>query len=336
MIRDKLLEIRKLSTTFDVKDVLIPILKDININVYSGESLGIVGESGSGKSVLAYSIMGLLPSNGQVIGGQILYRNTDLLKLSTKEYRRFRGNRIAMVFQEPMTSLNPVHTVGRQVVELIRAHRKISKKEALLLAIDMFDKVGIAQPEEFAKCYPHELSGGLRQRVVIALAIALSPSLLLADEPTTALDVSIQAQILELIKKLQMDMHMATLLITHDLGVVAGMCERVVVMYAGQVVEKGDTNSLFENPRHPYTAALLKSIPKLDQDTEMLSAIKGTVPHPERMPAGCRFAPRCDRAFEKCHKEEPNFYELSENVGTRCWLAQQENASHVETESARD
>lgn len=336
MGREKLLEVNHLSTTFEVKDVLIPILKDVNITVYRGESVGIVGESGSGKSVLANSIMGLLPSNGKAIDGQILYKGNNLLKLSPKEYRAYRGDEIAMVFQEPMTSLNPVYTVGKQIVELIRAHRKMSKKEALDMAVEIFEKVGVPQPDEFAGRYPHELSGGMRQRVVIALAIALSPSLLLADEPTTALDVSIQAQILDLIKNLQVNMNMATLLITHDLGVVAGMCERAIVMYAGQVVEKGDTHSLFKHPRHPYTEALLESIPKLEQDTEFLSAIKGTVPHPQRMPVGCRFAPRCHRALEKCHRSEPGFFDVSGNTGARCWLYEQEIVDHDQSESNRN
>ena len=333
MPQEKLLDIRNLSTTFDVKDVIVPILKDVNLHVYRGESLGIVGESGSGKSVLAHSIMGLLPSNGQVIDGQVLYQGHDLLQLSPKEYRQYRGNRIAMVFQEPMTSLNPVYTVGWQLAELIRAHRKIPKREALAQVTDIFEKVGIPEPADFAKRYPHELSGGMRQRVVIALAVALSPELLLADEPTTALDVSIQAQILELIKTLQERMQMATILISHDLGVVADMCQRVVVMYAGQVVEKGETNALFEHPNHPYTAALLESIPRLDQSAEFLPVIQGTVPHPQHMPSGCRFAPRCRRAFEKCHSMEPDFYEISEHVGARCWLFQQEHAGHAGSES---
>lgn len=316
--------------------MIYPILNDITFNVYQGESLGIVGESGSGKSVLAHTIMGLLPANGQVYRGQILYKKEDLLRIAAKKRQAYRGDQMAMVFQEPMTSLNPVHTVGKQVMELILKHRKISKKEAFDWVVDIFDKVGIPQPDNFAKRYPHELSGGMRQRVVIALAIALSPDLLLADEPTTALDVSIQAQILELISALQETMKMATMLITHDLGVVAGMCQRVLVMYAGQVVESGLTEDLYANPRHPYTSALLDSIPKLDQNTEFLSAIKGVVPHPQRMPKGCRFAPRCDRSFDKCLKEEPELYNFSDNVSARCWLYSQEMTDYAKSESIRN
>jgi len=317
-----LLDIRRLSTAFEVEDVIIPILKDITFRIHSGESLGVVGESGSGKSVLAHAIMGLLPSNAQVYNGEIIYEGRDLLKLNPKKRRQLRGDRMAMIFQEPMTSLNPVYTVGSQVVELIRAHRKISKKEALAWAVDIFEKVGIPQSNDFANRYPHELSGGMRQRVVIALAIALSPVLLLADEPTTALDVSIQAQILELIQSLQDNMKMATMLITHDLGVVAGMCRNVLVMYAGQVVETGETEELFKFPKHPYTKALLKSIPKLDQNTEFLETIKGMVPHPQRMPEGCRFAPRCEVAMDQCHREEPDMHSFSEYAGVKCWLYQ--------------
>ncbi|MBU2513929.1 ABC transporter ATP-binding protein [bacterium] len=322
MSEEILLDIRRLSTAFEVEDVIIPILKDITFRIHSGESLGVVGESGSGKSVLAHAIMGLLPSNAQVYNGEIIYEGRDLLKLNPKKRRQLRGDRMAMIFQEPMTSLNPVYTVGSQVVELIRAHRKISKKEALAWAVDIFEKVGIPQSNDFANRYPHELSGGMRQRVVIALAIALSPVLLLADEPTTALDVSIQAQILELIQSLQDNMKMATMLITHDLGVVAGMCRNVLVMYAGQVVETGETEELFKFPKHPYTKALLKSIPKLDQNTEFLETIKGMVPHPQRMPEGCRFAPRCEVAMDQCHREEPDMHSFSEYAGVKCWLYQ--------------
>ena len=322
MSDETLLQVKNLSTAFEVDDIIIPILKDVTLSIQAGESLGVVGESGSGKSVLAHAIMGLLPANARIYNGEIFYQSQNLLQLDAKRRRQLRGDRMAMIFQEPMTSLNPVYTVGRQVMELIRTHRRVSKKAAFEWSVDIFDKVGIPQPASFANRFPHELSGGMRQRVVIALAIALSPVFLVADEPTTALDVSIQAQILDLIKSLQNKMKMATMLITHDLGVVAGMCRRVLVMYAGQVVETGATADLFSVPKHPYTEALLDSIPKLEQDKEFLETINGMVPHPQRMPAGCRFAPRCQKAMAQCHREEPGVYSFSDQASVKCWLYQ--------------
>ena len=276
-----LLEVKSLCTEFPVKRGVVRAVDDVSFEVSEGEILAIVGESGSGKSVTSLSVMGLLAEPGHVAGGEMTFDGKDLVHLSEKEYREMRGNDMAMIFQEPMTSLNPVYRIGDQIVEAIRTHEKVSKKEALTRAIDLLRKVGIPSPEARVRDYPHQMSGGMRQRVMIAMALACNPKLLIADEPTTALDVTIQAQILDLLRRLREDTDMAVLLITHDLGVVSEIADRVVVMYCGQVVEEAEVRLLFDNPMHPYTLGLLKSIPRLeDDDSKRLYMIKGMVPNP--------------------------------------------------------
>ena len=319
-MNEHLLEIKDLQINFYSDDQDINVINGIDLYVYKGESLGIVGESGSGKSVTSLSVMGLLPPNGRVNYGSIQYKDKDIVKLSKNQLRDLRGKEIAMIFQEPMTSLNPVYTIGSQIIEMTRTHRKISKKEARKHAIEMLELVGIPRAKEIVDEYPHQLSGGMRQRVMIAMAMSLNPDLLIADEPTTALDVTIQAQILDLMRKLQKDMDMSIILITHDLGVVAEMCNRVAVMYAGEIIEEADINTLFENPKHPYTVGLIESIPNLDEDKELLYSIPGTVPSPQHMPIGCRFAPRCNKADERCFHQVPPTMKMDEQCRVRCWL----------------
>ena len=291
-----LLEVKSLCTEFPVKRGVVRAVDDVSFEVSEGEILAIVGESGSGKSVTSLSIMGLLAEPGHVAGGEMTFDGKDLVHLSEKEYREMRGNDMAMIFQEPMTSLNPVYRIGDQIVEAIRTHEKVSKKEALTRAIDLLRKVGIPSPEARVRDYPHQMSGGMRQRVMIAMALACNPKLLIADEPTTALDVTIQAQILDLLRRLREDTDMAVLLITHDLGVVSEIADRVVVMYCGQVVEEAEVRLLFDNPMHPYTLGLLKSIPRLeDDDSKRLYMIKGMrcprdATSPTAVIAACRFA----------------------------------------------
>ncbi|PZN06662.1 MAG: dipeptide ABC transporter ATP-binding protein DppD, partial [Bacillota bacterium] len=287
-----------------------------------GETLAVVGESGCGKSVTALSIMRLIPSPpGRIEAGEILFEGRDLLRLPEEEMRHIRGNEISMIFQEPMTSLNPVFTVGDQIAEVFMLHRGMGRREALEQAVEMLRHVGIPAPERRVREYPHQMSGGMRQRVMIAMALACHPKLLIADEPTTALDVTIQAQILDLMRRLKEELGMAILLITHDLGVVAEMAERVVVMYAGRVVEEGDVYSVFRNPVHPYTEGLLRSIPRLDEDRERLPAIEGTVPSPGQMPRGCPFHPRCPYATDTCREVEPRLEQLGEGRYAACHLA---------------
>jgi peptide/nickel transport system ATP-binding protein len=289
-----------------------------------------VGESGCGKSVTSLAVMGLIPQPpGKVVAGSIHFQGKDLTKASAKEMRQIRGNEMAMIFQEPMTSLNPLFTIGNQLIEAIRTHLPCSKQEAKNMSLEILKKVGINRPGILDE-YPHQLSGGMRQRVMIAMAMVLNPRLLIADEPTTALDVTIQAQILDLMKTLNQEFGTAILLITHDLGVVAEMCDRVVVMYAGQVVEETDRRRLFRNPKHPYTQGLLKSIPKLEDRKKRLYSIPGQVPNPLHMPKGCRFAPRCEFAFDVCERVEPRLLPVEEGHLSRCWLHQEveEGRSH--------
>lgn len=299
---ESLLIVNSLITEFDTDEGRVRAVDDVSFSVEAGETLGIVGESGCGKSVTAQSIMRLLPQPmGQIVGGQIMFKGQDLTQVSVEKMQRIRGARIGMVFQEPMTALNPVHTIGRQLTEVILLHKKISKYDALKEAMQMLEKVGIPVPEVRMGEYPHQLSGGMRQRVVIAIALACQPDLLIADEPTTALDVTIQAQILELIKKLQNDMGMSVILITHDLGVIAETCSSVVVMYAGKVAEKGSVYNVFDNPTHPYTRGLLHSIPRLDSTPKShLPIIPGMVPGLLDMPKGCRFENRCRYRKDSC------------------------------------
>jgi len=320
MSGENILEVRNLQTSFKTEAGEIKAVDGVSFDVPKGKTIGIVGESGSGKSITSLTVMRLLAKNGYIKGGEILYKGKDLTKLTDKEMRDIRGNQISMIFQEPMTSLNPVFTVGQQISETIRIHKKVSKKEALNLSIEMLKLVGIPSPEKRIKQYPFELSGGMRQRVMIAMALACDPEILIADEPTTALDVTIQAQILELIRDLQNRLGMSVIMITHDLGVVAETCDYVAVMYAGQVVEYADVRTLFKNPKHPYTLGLLNSLPRHDIDQEKLIPIKGMVPSPFDMPTGCRFAPRCPVATDICHGKMPELEEKESNSQIRCWL----------------
>ena len=315
-----LLSVKNLSTEFPVKKGIVRAVEDVSFDVDQGEILAIVGESGSGKSVTSLSIMGLLAEPGHVAGGSLEFEGKDLATLSEKQYRELRGNDMAMIFQEPMTSLNPVYRVGNQIVEAIRTHEKVSKAEAKDRAVDLLRKVGIPSPEARINDYPHQLSGGMRQRVMIAMALACNPKLLIADEPTTALDVTIQAQILDLLRRLRDDTGMAVLLITHDLGVVSETADRVVVMYCGQVVEEAEVRTLFDHPMHPYTLGLLKSIPRLeDDDSKRLYMIKGMVPNPLEMPPGCHFSDRCDSCMDICRTKVPELVDVDGHK-VRCFL----------------
>jgi peptide/nickel transport system ATP-binding protein len=318
---EMLLEVRNLSTDFVMKRGTVHAVIDASFSVRKGEVLAVVGESGSGKSVTSLSIMGLLQPPGRVASGEILYKGRNLLELSPGEMRNIRGNHISMIFQEPMTSLNPVFTIENQLTESIRTHMNLDRKAARARAIDMLRLVGIPSPERRIDDYPHQMSGGMRQRVMTAMALACDPDLLIADEPTTALDVTIQAQILALINDLRDKIGMAVLLITHDLGVVAETADRVVVMYCGQVVEEANAADLFERPLHPYTLGLLESIPTMEdtESTEPLYMIPGMVPNPLNMPKGCAFAERCERRMDRCVTEMPPLYE-TEGRKLRCFL----------------
>ena len=306
-----LLEIRDLVTEFRTDDGTVRAVDGVSFEIAARSTVGLVGESGSGKSVTALSIMRLVSSPpGRIAGGSIRYGGKDLLTLRPTEMRAIRGNRIAMIFQEPMTSLNPVFTVGDQVAEAVRLHQRKSRREARAVAIDMFRRVGIPSPEDRVDAYPHQLSGGMRQRVMIAMALACKPDLLIADEPTTALDVTIQAQILDLLRSLQRELGMSILLITHDLGVVAETCDEVIVMYAGRIVERAPTEALFAAPRHHYTAGLLRSVPSYGDgapagERGRLQEIRGMVPALSELPPGCKFADRCPAVAERCRAEEP-------------------------------
>ncbi|MEF3275228.1 MAG: ABC transporter ATP-binding protein [Chloroflexus sp.] len=302
-----LLEVRDLRTYFHTQDGIVKAVDGVSFYVNRGETLGIVGESGCGKSVTSLSIMRLIPNPpGKIVSGQILFDGDDLLQASEEEMRHIRGNRIAMIFQDPMTSLNPVLTIGRQITEALELHLKLTKKEARDRAIELLDMVGIPSASKRLDNYPHQFSGGMRQRVMIAMALSCNPELLIADEPTTALDVTIQAQILELINRLREELGTAVILITHDLGVVAGMTDRVTVMYAGKVVEEGPTHEIFANPRMPYTIGLLRSIPRLDEERgRRLTPIRGLPPNLIDLPPICPFSPRCDYAREECLSSIP-------------------------------
>ena len=322
MAEAPVLEVRDLRTHFFTDDGVVKAVEGVSFEVREGETLGIVGESGCGKSVTSLSILRLIPSPpGRITGGEILFRGQDLLALSDPEMRKIRGNEISMIFQEPMTSLNPVYTCGDQIMEAVRLHQGVGKREAKARAIEMLHLVGIPSPEQRVDEYPHQLSGGMRQRVMIAMALSCHPSVLIADEPTTALDVTIQAQILELLNRLQEEMGMAILLITHDLGVVAETADRVAVMYAGQIVEYANVDRIFQAPRHPYTAGLLGSIPKLGERRERLRVIPGSVPNPIDFPPACKFHPRCPVAIERSRCENPPLEEVAPGHWVRCWRA---------------
>ncbi len=323
-----ILEIKDLEVAIPEDDGDVNIVNGISLSVSKGKTLGIVGESGCGKSLTSLSIMGLLPKNLKINNGSIQLDGRELTTLSKNERRKLRGKDMAMIFQEPMTSLNPVFKIGYQIVEIVRNHKDISKKEAYRHALHMLKLVGIPRAEEVINDYPHQLSGGMRQRVMIALALSCYPKLLIADEPTTALDVTIQAQILELMRSLQDEMNMSIVLITHDLGVVAEACDDVAVMYAGDVVERSTVDELFEEPKHPYTKGLLSSIPDIDEEVEILSSIPGTVPSPHEMPRGCRFADRCPEAFDYCFKHEPEEFKVKSNSSAKCWLYSEEVVRH--------
>lgn len=301
----------------------VKALNDVSIHVKQGEVLGIVGESGSGKSVTAYSIMGLTAYPGKLIGGTLEFNGHQLHELSEKEYRKIRGNEVSIIFQDPMTSLNPVYTIGNQIEEAILLHTDKNKKQAHERAAELLTLVGINEPEKRLKQYPHELSGGMRQRVMIAIALACEPKLLIADEPTTALDVTIQAQILELMMELKEKLGMAIIMITHDLGVVAQMCEKIAVMYGGRIVEYGTTDEIFYEPKHEYTKGLLKSIPRLDaEEHEKLVPIEGTPIDLLNPPKGCPFAPRCEKCMKICLKEMPPVSNFGDIHYTQCWMNQ--------------
>lgn len=322
MAKEKLLEIRNLKTYFYTENGVSKAVDGVDLEIYPGETLGVVGESGCGKSVTSLSIMRLIQEPpGKIVDGEILFKGRDLARLSQDEMRQIRGNEISMIFQEPMTSLNPVFTIGEQISEAIMLHKKVDKKQAMEESIEMLRKVGIPLPEQRVKEYPHQLSGGMRQRIMIAMALSCNPDLLIADEPTTALDVTIQAQILDLMQDLKKKYKMSIMMITHDLGVVAEVCDRVAVMYAGKVVEYADVKSLFKDPKHPYTWGLLNSIPRLDKEVDRLPAIPGIVPDSNNFPVGCRYNTRCPFAQEKCFKEEPELIEVAEGHKARCWYA---------------
>jgi oligopeptide/dipeptide ABC transporter ATP-binding protein len=317
---EPLLDVRNLTTSFFTEEGEVRAVDGVSFSLRAGETLGLVGESGCGKSVTALSVMRLLGHPGRIVDGQVLYRGEDLARRREAEMRELRGKRISMIFQEPMTSLNPVFTIGDQIAEALRIHEGLDARQARKRSIDLIRTVGISSPERRAKQYPFELSGGMRQRIMIAIAIACNPEILIADEPTTALDVTIQAQILDLLKDLQKRLGLTILLITHDLGVVAQTCDRVAVMYAGKIVEESDVDTLFETPRHPYTVGLLDSLPLHHEAGEELRQIPGTVPSPHAMPTGCRFAPRCPHARELCRREAPTLDPVDGENTVRCWM----------------
>lgn len=321
--KEILLKVDNLHTYFYTDDGVVKAVDGVDIVLKKGSTLGIVGESGSGKSVTALSIMNLLKdTKGKVADGDIFLNGEDILHISEEEKRRLKGTELGMIFQEPMTSLNPIMTIGDQISEGIIEHFKVSKEEALKRTIDMLNKVSIPRAEKIVKEYPFQLSGGMRQRVMIAMALVCQPKILIADEPTTALDVTIQAQILELIDEMKDLVGTSVIFITHDLGVIAEICDEVVVMYCGRVVETGDVYSIFKNPRHPYTEGLLKSIPKLGNHVEILESIPGNVPNPKYLPKGCKFEPRCSYSMDICKEEEPDFFEFPNGQKSRCWLCQ--------------
>ncbi len=320
-LNQPILEVKGLKTSFFTDDGELPAVDGIDFSVGEGEILGIVGESGCGKSVTSLSIMGLLPSPpGKIVGGGIYFKGEDISHAKESKMRKLRGNEIAMIFQEPMTSLNPVFTIGDQLMEAIRLHNRLSKKELIERAVELLKMVGLPRAKELLKEYPHELSGGMRQRVMIAMAMSCNPKVLIADEPTTALDVTIQAQILDLMIKLNRETHTAIILITHDLGVVAQVCKRVVVMYAGKVVEEGNVKDIFNHPKHPYTEGLIRSIPGLHSKKDTLYTIKGSVPRPGSIKKGCLFAPRCEYVMDKCRTDSPEL--VGDSHKSRCFLHQ--------------
>ena len=330
-LSEKLLEINDERLSFFTPAGEVKALNGVSFSMDEGEVLGIVGESGSGKSVTAYSVMGLTAYPGKLIGGTIRFNGHQIDRMTEKEFRKIRGNEVSIIFQDPMTSLNPVYTIENQIVEVIQLHTEKTKQEAIERARELLELVGINEPEKRLKQYPHELSGGMRQRVMIAIALACEPKLLIADEPTTALDVTIQAQILELMQDLRHKLGMSIIMITHDLGVVASMCEKIAVMYAGHIVEYGTADEIFYEPRHEYTKGLIKSIPKLNvEQTERLVPIEGQPVDLLNPPAGCPFAPRCANCMKICLHEMPPKTQLSDTHYSNCWLLQKEAAEKGE------
>lgn len=320
MAKETVLQVKNLKTYFYTEEGMVPAVDGLDFELGKGETLAIVGESGCGKSVTSLSVLRIVPTPpGKILDGEILYKGEDLLKKSEREMRAVRGNEISMIFQEPLTSLNPVFTIGKQITDILRMHQGMNKKQAYEKAVEMLAKVRIPSPEKVVNDYPHQLSGGMRQRVMIAMALACDPGILIADEPTTALDVTIQAQIMHLLCDLKKDRDTSIILITHDLGVVAQIAENVMVMYAGQAVEYADVKSIFKEPLHPYTKGLLKSLPVLGEEKDELYSIKGNIPSPKDYPQGCRFSPRCDQACEKCRKEPPPLTVLPDGRKVRCW-----------------
>ena len=315
-----LLQVKNLSTSFDVESGEVRAVNGISFNLDKGKVLGIVGESGSGKSVTAYSIMRILVEPGRIKGGEILFNGEDITKYDAKQMRAFRGEKISIIFQDPMTSLNPVYTIGNQLREAILLHTDRNREQANARALEMLQLVGVNEPEKRLKQYPHELSGGMRQRVMIAMALACEPDILIADEPTTALDVTIQAQILELMQDLQKKLGMAIIMITHDLGVIADMCDEIIVMYAGRICERGTADEIFYNPRHEYTKGLMRSIPRLDSKNKKLIPIAGSPVDLTNMPKGCAFASRCDCAMKICMEQLPEEYPINDYHMASCWM----------------
>jgi oligopeptide/dipeptide ABC transporter ATP-binding protein len=321
---ETLISLKNLGFGFSLEEGFLKAVDNVSFDIKKGKTLALVGESGCGKSVTALSILRLIPMPpGKILAGSIKFEDKDLLRVPQRHIRKVRGNKISMIFQEPMTSLNPVYTVGDQIIETLQQHRNIQLEQAWNHAVKMLEKVGIADSEQRVNEYPHQMSGGMRQRVMIAMALSCDPSLLIADEPTTALDVTIQAQILDLLNQLQKDKMMSILLITHDLGVVAENASDVVVMYASRIAEKADVVSLFENPLHPYTQGLMKSLPRLGQKKQRLDVIGGTVPNPLQFPTGCKFHPRCPIGMDKkkCRQNEPKLRDLGNNRSVACWFA---------------
>lgn len=325
MEKKNILEIKDLHTYFYTDNGVVKAVDGVDINLKEGSTLGVVGESGSGKSVTALSVMSLLEgTQGEIVQGEILLDGKDIINISDAEKRKLKGREIAMIFQEPMTSLNPVLKIGDQIMEGMLLNTDVTKEQAKKKTIELLEQIGIPRANQIINEYPFQLSGGMRQRIMIAMALVCDPKILIADEPTTALDVTIQAQILELIIELKKALGMSILFITHDLGVVAEICDEVVVMYCGRVVESGDVYTIFDNPKHPYTKGLIKSIPNLGEEVERLDSIPGNVPNPRYMPKGCKFEPRCSYAMDICRQEEPELFGYEDGHKSRCWLCKEE------------
>lgn len=325
MVLSTLLDVKNLKTHFFNKKKVLPAVDGVDLKIREGEVVALVGESGCGKSMTSLSIMRLVPTpGGKIVAGEVNFDGVDLVNLTESDMCKIRGKDISMIFQDPMTSLNPVLTIGNQLSEVLVYHQKLKLKEALAKSVDILRLVGFSNPEDVIRDYPHRLSGGMRQRVMIAMAMICNPKLLIADEPTTALDVTIQAQVLELMKGINEDFNTSILLITHDLGVVSELAERVVVMYAGQVVEESPVDRVFDEPLHPYTRGLIDSVPDIDGDIGRLASIPGNVPTPDDLPNHCRFAARCSKAFERCFKEQPTLSKIDPERSVRCFLYEDE------------